>query len=110
MGFREFINEKSSNIKGFDYNEIEKRLKDKEEFTVDLTKVEAYDIGGSNGYIVKYKGTMIFSEKKGILLEKLGYNDEVGKLAEIISKVFKVKVEIKDYDQLDKAWLKIWKN
>ena len=105
LKFSEFVNEVL--LKGaINFKEIEKQLKKRADFQAGLTTIEGYT--GPDGYTVKYKGKQIFSEKKGILLDRISHNEEVQKLAELIAKVFKVKINMKDYDELDKKWLKIW--
>jgi len=95
-------------LKGkIDFSNIERELKDKSDFQAGLMTIEGYD--GPNGYTVKYKSKVIFSEKKGLLLDKLNYNKEVAELAKLVSDIFKVKINFKEYDDLDKKWLAIWK-
>lgn len=104
--FREYVNEVL--LKGnINFKDIEKQLKNKEDFQAGKMTIEGYV--GPNGYTVKYKSKQIFSEKQGLLLDKLNHNKEAQELAELIGKVFNVKINMKDYSNLDKKWLGIWK-
>lgn len=103
--FKEYVNEVL--LKGkINFKDIEEQLKNKGDFQAGKMTIEGYE--GPNGYTIKYKSKQIFSEKQGLLLNKMNHNSEVQELAELIAKSFNVKINMKDYDDLDKKWLNIW--
>ena len=88
------------------FSGLQDKIKNKEDFS-QLTNIEAY-VHPKLGYIIRYKGNIIYSDKEGLRVKKFNYSKELQRLVELIRFTLNVKIEFKDLDILDKKWLDIW--